>query len=122
MAGIDVHKEMLAITVLMDELEGEPKEYQFESSAFTDDLMAIALKLKEMLVTDVAIKSSEIYWKPVFNVFEPLGLKGVVADADHIKNVPGRKTDMNDSRWIAELHRLGLIRASFISDGEFQRM
>jgi transposase len=58
----------------------------------------------------------------VFNVFNPLGLKVVVANAAHIKNVPGRKTDMNDSRWIAELHRFGLIRASFIPDGEFQRM
>lgn len=46
----------------------------------------------------------------------------IVGNATHIKNVPGRKTDMNDSRWIAELHRFGLIRASFIPDGEFQRM
>jgi len=121
-AGIDVHKEMLAITVLIGELDGEPKEYQFESSTFTDDLMALGLKLKEMGVTDVAMESSGIYWKPVFNVFNPLGLKVVVANAAHIKNVPGRKTDMNDSRWIAELHRFGLIRASFIPDGEFQRM
>ena len=121
-AGIDVHKEMLAITVLIGELDGEPKEYQFESSTFTDDLMALGLKLKEMGVTDVAMESSGIYWKPVFNVFNPLGLKVVVANAAPIKNVPGRKTDMNDSRWIAELHRFGLIRASFIPDGEFQRM
>jgi len=110
---------MLAITVLIGELDGEPKEYQFESSTVTDDLMALGLKLKEMGVTDVAMQSSGIYWKPVFNVFNPLGLKVVVVNAAHIKNVPGRKTDMNDSRWIAELHRFGLIRASFIPDGEF---
>jgi len=121
-AGIDVHKEILAITVLIGHGDEDPKEYQFECSTFTDDLMAMGLKLKEMSVTDVAMESSGIYWKPVFNVLNPLGFKVIVANAAHIKNVPGRKTDMNDSRWIAELHRFGLIRASFIPDGEFQRM
>jgi transposase len=121
-AGIDVHKEILAITVLIGQGDEDPKEYQFECSTFTEDLMAMGLKLKEMGVTDVAMESSGIYWKPVFNVLNPMGFKVVVANAAHIKNVPGRKTDMNDSRWIAELHRYGLIRASFIPDGEFQRM
>jgi len=121
-AGVDVHKEILAITVLIGAADEVPREEQFECSTFTDDLMACGLKLKEMGVTDVAMESTGIYWKPVFNVWNPLGLKVIVGNATHIKNVPGRKTDMNDSRWIAELHRYGLIRASFIPDGEFQRI
>ena len=121
-AGVDVHKELLAITVLIGEPDQEPQVMHLECSTFTEDLMACGLKLKEMGVTDVAMESTGIYWKPVFNVWNPLGLRVVVGNATHIKNVPGRKTDMNDSQWIAELHRFGLIRPSFIPDGEFQRM
>lgn len=58
----------------------------------------------------------------MYNVWNPMGIKVVVGNATHMKNVPGRKTDMGDSRWIAELHRFGLIRPSFIPDAEFQRM
>jgi transposase len=84
--------------------------------------MACGLKMKDMGVTDVAMESTGVYWKPVFNVWDKQGLRVIVGNATHIKNVPGRKTDINDSRWIAELHRFGLIRASFIPDGEFQRL
>lgn len=121
-AGVDVHKEILAITVLIGESNEAPVATQFESSTFTDDLMAMGLKLKELGVTDVAMESTGIYWKPVFNVWDSIGIRVVVGNATHIKNVPGRKTDMNDSYWIATLHRFGLIRPSFIPDGEFQRM
>jgi transposase len=121
-AGVDVHKEILVITVLVGRADEEPVATQFECSTFTDDLMACGLKMKDMGVTDVAMESTGIFWKPVFNVWDKLGLHVIVGNAAHIKNVPGRKTDMNDSRWIAELHRFGLIRASFIPDGEFQRL
>ena len=121
-AGVDVHKEILAITVLIGLPDEEPKVTHLECSTFTDDLMAMGLKLKEMGVTDVAMESTGVYWKPVFNVWNPLGLRVIVGNATHIKNVPGRKTDLKDSEWIAELHRFGLIRPSFIPDGEFQRM
>jgi transposase len=121
-AGVDVHKEILAITVLTGSSDEEPQALELECSTFTEDLMACGLKLKELGVTDVAMESTGVYWKPVFNVWNPLGLNVLVGNATHIKNVPGRKTDMNDSRWIAELHRFGLIRPSFIPDGEFQRM
>jgi len=121
-AGVDVHKEILAITVLVGAADEEPVAHHFECSTFTEDLMAMGLKLKEMGVTDAAMESTGVYWKPVFNVWNPLGIKVIVGNATHIKNVPGRKTDLNDSQWIAELHRFGLIRPSFIPDGEFQRM
>ena len=70
----------------------------------------------------MAMESTGSYWKPVYNVWEPLGLNCIVGNATHIKNVPGRKTDMNDAHWIAQLHRFGLIRPSFVPEGIFQRL
>lgn len=121
-AGVDVHKEILAITVVIGGAEEEPRIEQLECSTFTDDLIACGIILKEKGVIDVAMESTGIYWKPVYNAWAPLGLKVIIGNASHIKNVPGRKTDMNDSHWIAQLHRFGLIRPSFIPEGEFQRM
>lgn len=121
-AGVDVHKEKLAITILIGSGEEDPRVEQLECSTFTEDLIACGLVLKEKGVVDVAMESTGVYWKPVYNAWEPLGLKCIIGNATHIKNVPGRKTDMNDSHWIAQLHRFGLIRASFVPEGEFQRM
>lgn len=121
-AGVDVHKEMLAITVLIGDRESEPVATQFECSTFTGELLKCGIKLKEMGVKDVVMESTGVYWKPIYNVWAPLGLNLTIAQAAHVKNVPGRKTDMNDSYWLAQLHRFGLVRASFIPDEIFQRM
>jgi transposase len=64
----------------------------------TDDLKAMGITLKEMGVTDVAMESTGVYWKPVYNVWEPLGLKVIIGNASHIKGIPGRKTDTKDSK------------------------
>jgi transposase len=121
-AGVDVHKEMLAITVLIGSADSEPGVEQFECSTFTEELMKCGIKLKEMGVKDVVMESTGVYWKPIYNVWAPLGLNLTIAQAAHVKNVPGRKTDMNDSHWLAQLHRFGLVRPSFIPDEIFQRM
>jgi transposase len=113
---------MLAITVLIGDRESEPRVEQFECSTFTDELMKCGIKLKGMGVKDVVMESTGVYWKPIYNVWAPLGLNLTIAQAAHVKNVPGRKTDMNDSHWLAQLHRFGLVRASFIPDEVFQRM
>jgi transposase len=121
-AGVDVHKEMLAITVLIGDHDSEPNVEQFECLTFTEELMKCGIKLKELGVKDVVMESTGIYWKPIYNVWAPLGLHLTIAQAAHVKNVPGRKTDMNDSHWLAQLHRFGLVRPSFIPDEIFQRM
>lgn len=121
-AGVDVHKKVLAITVLRGEADQEPEALQFECETFTEDLMACGQKLLELGVRDVAMESTGVYWKPVHNVWTPMGIRLAVAQAAHVKNVPGRKTDMNDSHWLAELHRFGLIRPSMIPEEEFQQM
>ncbi len=121
-AGVDVHKEMLAITVMIGKGDEDPSVEHFECSTMTDDLRAMGMVLKGKGVTAVAMESTGVYWKPVYNVWEPLGLNPIIGNATHMKNVPGRKTDQKDAEWIAQLHRFGLIRASFVPDGIYQRM
>lgn len=121
-AGVDVHKDILAITIMIGSGDEDPKVEHLECSTMTDDLRACGVILREKGVVDVAMESTGVYWKPVYNVWEPLGLKCIIGNATHIKNVPGRKTDMNDSQWIAQLHRFGLIRASFVPGGVYQRL
>lgn len=121
-AGVDVHKKVLAITVLVGRADESPKVERFECSTFSEDLMAMGTKFLDLGVTEVAMESTGIYWKPLYNIWAPMGLNITVGNASHIKNVPGRKTDMNDSHWIAQLHRFGLIRSSFIPEPEFQQL
>lgn len=121
-AGVDVHKEILAITVLRGDADSEPKEFQFTCQTFTEDLICAGQKLLDMGIKYVAMESTGVYWKPVYNVWNPMGIHLTVGQAAHIKNVPGRKTDMNDSQWMARLHRHGLIKASFIPEDKFQRI
>jgi transposase len=119
-AGVDVHRDKLAITVLIGSPDEKPKVVQFESLTFTSDLEISGQKLLEMGVVHVALESTGIYWKPVFNIWHKLGIKITLANAMHVKNVPGRKTDINDSHWLAQLHRNGLIQASYIPEEKFQ--
>lgn len=121
-AGVDVHKEILAITTVVGEPESKPIEEQFSCPTFTEDLIKAGLKLLEMGIKDVAMESTGVYWKPIYNVWMPMGIRITLGQAAHMKNVPGRKTDMTDSRWIAELHRFGLIKPSYIPEDVFQRM
>ena len=122
-AGVDVHKEMLQISVLIGAADTQDlKPERFECSTMTDDLRAMGIVLLEKGVKDVAMESTGVYWKPVHNVWSPLGLNCCVANASHVKNVPGRKTDQNDADWLATLHRFGLVRPSFVPDGIYQRL
>ena len=121
-AGVDVHKDILAITVVIGEPDVVPQIQQFSCATFTEDLVKCGLKLKEMGVVDIAMESTGVYWKPIYNVWAPMGINITLGQAAHMKNAPGRKTDMNDSRWIAELHRFGLINQSYIPEDVFQRM
>ena len=121
-AGVDVHKEMLVITTLVGALDREPVQEQWTCKTFTEDLASCAAKLLDMGITEVAMESTGVYWKPVFNVWARRGLTITVGNAAHLKNVPGRKTDANDSEWLAQLHRCGMIRGSFIPEAEFQTL
>lgn len=84
----------------------------------TEDLLGLADWLLEQGVTHVAMESAGVYWKPIYNVLEELDLNVWVVNAHHIKVAPGRKTDVKDAEWIADLLRHGLVRPSFIPDRE----
>jgi transposase len=114
-AGIDVHKKSITVCRIVPEAE---QEWQREIRTFgtmTADLLEAADWLSEASVTHVAMESTGVYWKPVFNILES-SFEVMVVNAKHIKHVPGRKTDVRDAEWIAELLQHGLLRASFIPE------
>ncbi len=113
--GIDVHKRfLLACVLVLDHNDQLTKEVRRFETMF-DDLLAMADWLIQHGVTHVAMESTGVYWKPVYNILEG-SCTVLVVNAQHIKAVPGRKTDVRDCEWIAQLLRHGLVRASFIPD------
>ena len=108
--GLDVHKKSVVACVITLEAQ-ETRTF----GTMTNDLLALADWLKEQAVSHVAMESAGVYWKPVFNLLED-EFTVMVVNARHIKAVPGRKTDVKDAQWIADLLRHGLLRASFIPD------
>jgi Transposase and inactivated derivatives len=92
---------------------GKPRKIVRRFGAMTNDLRAMASWLIEEGVTHVAMESTGVYWKPVWNILEGQ-FTLVLANAQHVKNVPGRKTDMKDSEWLAELLQHGLLAGSFV--------
>lgn len=120
-AGVDVHKEKLTITVLFNK-EGNAKKETWECGTFSNQLEEAAKKIKSFNVIEVAMESTGIYWRPIYNIWSKLGLVITLGNAHHLKNVPGRKTDIKDSEWIAQLHQAGLIRPSYIPDQTFREL
>jgi len=111
-AGLDVHKR----TVTVCALTPEGKEVR-TFATMTADLLELAAWLRKLGCTHAAMESTGVYWKPVYNILEASGMEEVlVVNAQHIKAVPGRKTDVKDAEWIADLLRHGLLRGSFIPD------
>lgn len=111
--GIDVHKKSITVCLTTGKPDEEPTETVKTFSTMTRDLLACRDWLVSEVCTHVAMESTGVYWKPVFNILED-SLEVILANARNVKNVPGRKTDVNDCRWIAKLLRHGLIEGSFI--------
>jgi transposase len=113
--GLDVHKETVVACLLRPTADGRVSKEVRTFSTMTDGLLALADWLRAAGCDQVAMESSGVYWKPVYNLLEGQ-VTPVVVNAAHIKAVPGRKTDIKDAEWIADLLRHGLLRASFIPD------
>jgi transposase len=109
--GLDVHKK----TVVACLLTPAGKELRTWGT-MTADLLELIAWLKEHGCEQVAMESTGSYWKPIYNLLEAEGLGALVVNAQHIKAVPGRKSDVKDAEWIADLLRHGLLRGSFIPD------
>ena len=110
--GIDVHKKEIVCCLITGRTAGETRKY----GTLTKDLQAMVEWLKESKCQVVAMESTGSYWKPLVNILELEGLDSMVVNAQHMKTIPGRKTDVNDAQWIAKLLRHGLLQASFIPD------
>ena len=111
--GIDVHKSSLTACLLVTKPDGKTSKTVKTFSTMTADLLALSDWLEANKCTHVAVESTGVYWKPIFNILEG-SFQIVLANARDIKNVPGHKTDVKDCEWIADLLRFGLIKASFI--------
>jgi len=108
--GIDVHKKTVVATIKGSGLKRETREF----STFTSSLTELKEWLLANKITHVAMESTGVYWKPVYKVLEPSGLKVWIVNARHIKYVPGHKTDKRDSAWICKLLLAGLLKPSYI--------
>jgi len=111
--GLDVHKKTITGCIFTPEGK-EVKTF----GTMTKDLRTLVAWIKAKGCTHVAMESTGIYWVPVYNLLETEELEVMVVNANHIKNVPGRKTDVQDAEWIADLLRHGLLRGSFIPSRE----
>lgn len=109
--GLDVHKKTVVACILTPDGR-ETRTF----GTMTKDLLRLADWLVERQVTHVAMESTGVFWKPVYNLLEGLELTVLVINAQRIKAVPGRKTDVKDAEWIADLLRHGLVRGSYIPD------
>jgi transposase len=112
-AGLDVHKEIIVACALVMDDAGKVRKSVKTFKTMTADLRRLRAWLEAQEISAVAMESTGVLWKPVFNVLEG-GFKLLLCNAGHIKNVPGRKTDVKDSEWIAQLLQCGLLRGSFI--------
>lgn len=116
-AGLDVHKRTIVACLLQTAPDGSVTRTVQTFRTMTAGLEELARWLREQGCRQVAMEATGVYWKPVYNVLEAAGtFTLVVANAEHLRAVPGRKTDVKDAEWIATLLRYGLLRASFIPD------
>ncbi len=108
-AGIDIGSTSHVVAVPPDRDDEPVRTFQ----TFSGDLHRLAAWLREVGITTVAMESTGVYWIPVFELLEAGGFEVLLVNARHAKNVPGRKTDVNDAQWLQQLHQHGLLRGSF---------
>ena len=119
--GLDVHKETVVACLRLvsdDQVTTEVRTFQ----TTTVDLLRLSEWLAANGCTHVAMEATGVYWKPVWHILDDGEFTLLLVNAAHVKNVPGRKTDVNDATWLAELLAHGLLRASFVPDMQTQEM
>jgi transposase len=118
--GLDVHRDTIVACVMIG--NGAQKSKYFKTfSTFSQDIRELAAWLKSLHITHIAVESTGIYWKPIFNIFEG-DFDVCLVNAQHVKNVPGRKTDIKDSEWLCKLLKCGLLSKSFIPPKDIVRL
>src|SRR6202008_1551056 len=118
-AGLDVHKE--TVVACVRHMAGGPGKREGRTfKTTTKELPALSEWLATEQCTHIVMEATGVYWKPVWHILSDGDFELVLANAAHVKNVPGRKTDVNDATWLADLLAHGLIRGSFVPDTETQ--
>ena len=118
-AGLDVHQETVVACFLYGPLDQKPVKEVETFGTTTKELLRMQDWLVSRECKEVAMESTGVYWKPIWNILEE-SCTLTLANPERIKNVPGRKTDINDAVWIAQLHRCGLIEKSFVPNMEIR--
>src|SRR6478672_2356168 len=120
-AGLDVHKKTVVACVRLATENKVVTEVRTFATT-TAGLLALSDWLSENGCTHAAMEATGVYWKPVWNVLSDGEIELILVNPAHVKNVPGRKSDVSDAAWLAELLAHGLIRASFVPDGQTQEL
>jgi len=120
--GLDVHLAKISACALAQQADGTVVVEQREFGAFKRDRRALAQWAREFGAEIVVMESTGIYWKSPYAALEKVGIAASVVNARHVKNVPGRKTDVADAQWLATLARAGLLRGSFIPEAHMRHL
>lgn len=115
--GLDIHTKSIVACVIVPDGEGKPTKAIRTFGTMTEEILALSDWLAEQQVSHVAMESTGVYWKPIYNLLEGR-FDLLLVNAAHSKTVPGRKTDVRDCEWIADLLRHGLLKASFVPNRE----
>jgi transposase len=120
--GLDVHQAQITACAIIDEADGTTRIEQRRFGAFKRDRRALAEWCASLAPEEVVMESTGIYWKSPYAALETVGIRAQVANARHVKNVPGRKTDVGDAQWLAMLARAGLLRGSFVPPARLREL
>jgi transposase len=120
--GLDVHQGQVTACAILEEADGQVYIEQRQFGAFKKDRRALAEWCAGLQPEEVVMESTGIYWKSPYAALETLGIQAKVVNARHVKQVPGRKTDIGDAQWLAMLARAGLLRASFVPPARLREL
>jgi transposase len=120
--GLDVHQAQITACALLEEPDGTVRIEQRQFGAFKRDRRALAEWAASLCPDEVVMESTGIYWKSPYAALEAAGIRAKVVNARHVKQVPGRKTDVGDAQWLATLARAGLLRGSFVPPAKWREL
>jgi transposase len=120
--GLDVHQAQITACALIEEADGSTRIEQRQFGGFKRDRRELAAWVASLRPNEVVMESTGIYWKSPYAALEAVGIRAKVVNARHVKNVPGRKTDVGDAHWLATLARAGLLRGSFVPPAKLREL
>ncbi len=120
--GLDIHQAQITACALIDEVGGNTRIEQRQFGGFKRDRRELAEWVASLRPDEVVMESTGIYWKSPYAALEAVGIRAMVVNARHVKNVPGRKTDVGDAHWLATLARAGLLRGSFVPPAKLREL